>query len=117
MNNTKTRGQLRFVIYKRLKDKYFTGVCLDLDIVEQDEDPVKLKKSLEEAAQGYLETVAKNNLNDQLLNKQAPKKYKKILENLERYLHQLHQDSLPKNNFALEDSQFFTRNTCDLICA
>lgn len=62
MKNTKEQAQFRFVMYKKPQDKYFVGICLDLDIVEQDENPVRLRKSLEEAAQGYIEAVRKNNL-------------------------------------------------------
>ena len=46
MKNTKKQGQFTFLIYKKAKDKFYTGVCLDLDIVEENEDPVALRKSL-----------------------------------------------------------------------
>jgi hypothetical protein len=116
MKNTKEQAQFRFIMYKRPQNKNFVGICLDLDIVEEDEDPVRLRKSLEEAAQGYLEAVWKNDLNAELLNKQIPLKYRKIVEELENYLHQLHQRSLPKNNFPLQDGQFFTKSVNDLAC-
>ena len=114
MKNTKGQGQFRFVIYKRPGERIYTGVCLDLDIVEEDKDPVALRKSLEEAAEGYLEAVAKKNLDDELLNKPAPKEYWDILENLERYFHLLHQVSQPSQKFPLQDSQIFTKNINDL---
>ncbi|MCX6809764.1 MAG: hypothetical protein NTZ65_03410 [Candidatus Berkelbacteria bacterium] len=71
MENTKRQGQFRFVIYRRARDKNYTGVCLDLDIVEEGKDPVALRKSLEEAARGLLETVCRGNLSDKLLNQPA----------------------------------------------
>jgi len=115
MENTKEAGQFRFIIYKRPGDKYFTGVCLDLDIVEKGKDPVFLRKSLEEATQGYLEAVKKNDLPDYLLNRPSPKKYWKILKELEKYFHSLHQISLPRQRFPLEDSQVFTKDINDLV--
>jgi len=114
MENTKQQGQFRFVIYKRPRDKYYTGVCLDLDIVEENKDPIALRKSLEEAVQGYLEAVIKKDLNDKLLNKPAPKKYWNMLKELEKYFHALHQISHPKQRFPLQDSQIFTRDVNDL---
>lgn len=114
MNNTKESGQFSFLIYKKPRDKYFIGICLELDIVEQNEDPAKLRKSLEEAAQGYLAAVAMNNLDNKLLNKTISKKYQKIVEEMENSLHQLHQSTPAKKSLPLQDGQFFTRNVNDL---
>lgn len=113
MQNIKKQGQFRFVIYKRPGEKKYTGVCLDLDIIEEGNDSVALRKSLEEAAQGYLEAVHKDKLNDKLLNKPAPKIYWKILKDLEKYFHLLHQPSL-EQTLPLQDSQVFTKNANDL---
>lgn len=73
MKNTKKRGIIRFFVYK--KGKTYVGVCLELDIVEEGENVEKLKKSLIEAAQGYVETVIKEKMDDKLLNRPAPKNY------------------------------------------
>lgn len=116
MKNTKQQGQFRFVIYKKAGEKNYTGVCLDLDIVEQDKDPVALRKSLEEAAQGYLEAVCKNNLNEELLNKPALKKYWRILKDLENYFHLLHQISQPRQSLPVQDSQIFIKRIKNLAC-
>lgn len=116
MNNAKKQGQFRFVIYKRAGERKYTGVCLDLDIIEEDKDPVALRKSLEEAAQGYLEAVCKNNLDDKLLSKPAPRQYWQILKDLEEYFHLLHQVSRPKQQMPIQDSQVFTTNIQNLAC-
>lgn len=73
MNNTKKQGVIRFFIYKERK-KYI-GVCLDLDIVEEGKDIEKIKESLTEAVRGYIETVTKEKMDDNLLNRPAPKIY------------------------------------------
>ena len=109
MKNTKKQGFLRFIIYKRPKDKLYTGVCLDLDIVEQSENMERLKKSLVEAAFGYVEAVCEKDLSEQLLNHPAPKKYWKILVELEAYLHSIHQVESAKEQIPAIDSQVFVR--------
>jgi len=71
--NTKEKGTFEFFIYP---DKgRFVGVCLTLNIIEEDDNPQRLLKSLVEAAKGHLEVVRKDNLGDKLLNRYAPKKY------------------------------------------
>ncbi|MCX6806645.1 MAG: hypothetical protein NT135_00765 [Candidatus Berkelbacteria bacterium] len=109
MKNTKKSGVLRFLIYKRAQDKLFTGVCLDLDIVEQADNLEKLRKSLEEAAFGYVDAVRKKDLSEKLLNQPAPKKYWKILVEIEGYLHSIHQVEPIKEQIPAIDSQFFVR--------
>lgn len=117
MKNTKERGLFRFIVYKKVGDKNYTGVCLDLDIIEENKDPIILRKSLEEAAQGYLEVVCKNKLDDKLLSKSAPKQYWQILKDLENYFHLLHQTSGPKQALPIQDSQIFTKRIKNLACA
>lgn len=71
--NTKKSGLIEILVYKE-KD-VFVGVCLTFDILEEGKDPLMLIKSIKEAAQLHLETVIKNNMSDDLLNRYAPKKY------------------------------------------
>jgi predicted RNase H-like HicB family nuclease len=82
IKNTKKEGVIEFLVYK---DKTgYTGVCLTFDIVEEGSNPTELMKSLKEAAELHLETVIKNNLSDELLNRYAPEEYwKKYFELLE----------------------------------
>ena len=108
------QGLLRFIIYKRPKDKLFTGVCLDLDIVEEDKDPEKLRKSLEEAVRGYVEAVDKNDLPKKLINRPAPKKYWKILSDIEKYLRLISRVSVPKQQMPVSDSRIFTKDLEEL---
>ncbi len=71
--NNKKRGMIEFLFYKE-KDKY-VGVCLTFDIIEEGDDFIKLKQSVEEAARLHLEVVIKKNLSDDLLNRYAPEEY------------------------------------------
>ena len=71
--NTKKFGKLRFVVYKS-KDQYI-GVCLELDEVITEESIEKAANRIIEACKGYVETVIKENLSDDLLNQRAPLKY------------------------------------------
>jgi len=73
--NTINKGQITLLIFKRLKDKIFTGVCLDFGIVLEGKNVEDLKHQLMEASIGYLETVRKDKLSEELLNNQAEKKY------------------------------------------
>lgn len=82
VKNTKNEGILRFFIYRE-KDHYM-GVCLDLNIVEVGKDLDDLKKSIIEAAFGYIQVVNEHNLSDEHLNKPAPKAYwRKYYKHLE----------------------------------
>ena len=71
--NTKEKGVVEFVIYK--EGNSFVGVCLTFDILEEGDNPMELIKSLKEAAELHLETVRKNNMSDELLNRYAPEEY------------------------------------------
>ena len=77
--NTKEGGVVEFLTYK--EGKAYIGVCLTFDIVEEGADPVALARSLKEAAELHVETVIKNDLSDDLLNRYAPEEYwKKYFE-------------------------------------
>ena len=77
--NTKERGTIECLVYK--EGKTFVGVCLTFDIVEEGDNPTELMRSIKEAAELHLETVIRNNLTDDLLNRYAPEKYwKKYFE-------------------------------------
>jgi len=80
--NNKNKGYLRFLICKEGRE--FVAVCLDLDLIEYGKDPIKLQKSIEEAALSYLETIKKENLSDSYLNKSAPEKYWKKWEKIQK---------------------------------
>ena len=71
--NTKKEGIIEYIVYK--EGKSYIGVCLTFDIVEEGKNPTELAKSIKEAAKLHLETVIKNKLSDNLLNRYAPKEY------------------------------------------
>ncbi len=71
--NTKERGIIECLVYK--ESNIFVGVCLTFDIVEEGDNPTELMKSIREAAELHLETVIRNNLTDELLNRYAPEEY------------------------------------------
>lgn len=88
MRNTKKQGKLRFIFYKRTKDKKYTGACLELGLIDESPNLDYLKESLVEAARGYVENVIANDLDEKLLNQPASKEYwdvyKKILKELDK---------------------------------
>lgn len=71
--NTKKRGIIEFLFYK--EGNRYVGVCLTFDIIEEGDDLINLKQSLEEAASLHLKVVIKENLSDDLLNRYAPEEY------------------------------------------
>jgi len=76
--NTKSSGIARVIVFPCKKG--FLAVCLDFDIIEEGEVKEDLEKSIKEAVIGYIECVRKCNLNDELLNRHADKRYWKIYE-------------------------------------
>jgi len=67
---------LRFMIYES-KPRLYTAVCLELGLVREGDDPLKLRARISGLARKYLESVIKNNLDDRLLNQDLPAKYEK----------------------------------------
>ena len=72
-SNTKNRGNVTIFFFKE-KAKYIS-VCLELDIVKEGKSLEELNQSMMEAVTGYIVTIRKQNLLDELLNRPAPKKY------------------------------------------
>ena len=77
--NTKERGTIECLVYK--EGTAYVGVCLTFDIVEEGTNPIELMRNIKEAAELHLETVIRENLSDNLLNRYAPEEYwKKYFE-------------------------------------
>jgi hypothetical protein len=57
------------------EDDSFVGVCLTFDIVVEGNNYDEVRHQLIDAASVHIETVRKNNLSADLLNRPAPKEY------------------------------------------
>jgi len=67
------------------KDGFFTGVNLDLDIVEEGHATLEEAiLSITDATQSHLEAAGKLGFPKELINRPAPKKYWNILDNITR---------------------------------
>ncbi|MBI2601282.1 hypothetical protein HYW42_05010 [Candidatus Daviesbacteria bacterium] len=89
----------RCIAYQE-KDGSFTGVCLDLDIVE--EGYVSLEEailSVNDAVLSHLQAAAKLNFPKELVNRSAPKEYWNKLKEITK-------ENVSKKSF--EPFQFFT---------
>lgn len=53
----------------------YVGVCLTFDIIVEGENYDEVRQELMDAATLHIETVRKNNLSEELLNRHAPKEY------------------------------------------
>lgn len=98
----------RCIAYQE-KDDSFTGVCLDLDIVE--EGHVTLEEavlSIHDAIHSHLQAAAKLNFPKELIGRPAPKEYWNRLKELTRI-------EIPKESFPA--FQFFTTQPSYMIYA
>lgn len=100
MKNTKKTGKLRFIFYKRAKDKKYTGACLELGLISESPNLDYLKESLVDAAKGYVENIIAHNLDEKLLNQPAPQEYWEIYKIILKELNE------PKQNDAQESFVF-----------
>jgi hypothetical protein len=71
--NTKRSTNLRFMMYGTKSG--YTAVCLDLALIREGKDPLKLKNRIERVAYNYFINVVKHNLDDNLLNQTLPEEY------------------------------------------
>ena len=98
----------RCIAYQE-KDDSFTGVCLDLDIVEEGHSSLEEAiLSINEAIISHLQAAAKLNYPKELIDRSAPKEYWdkiKVLTNVE------------VSNKNLPAFQFFTTNPSHMIYA
>lgn len=81
MKNTKKMGILHFLIYKEPVSEEYTGVCLELGLLEVGKNPDYLKQSLIDAAKGFVHTIIKEDLPDDFLNVPPAKEYEKLYLN------------------------------------
>lgn len=69
---------MTLVVFRRKKDQWFTGVALELDIVEEMDDPLALLQSLTEAVWLHVHGVIVDRLSHDLLNRRAPASYRRV---------------------------------------
>ena len=91
--NTKDKGFFTYIMYK--EDEDYVAVCLNLNLVEYDSDPEKLKQSIEEASLSYLKTVKTKKLPDDYLNQIPEKRFLDKLKEIE-YTSELINKSIKK---------------------
>ena len=80
--NTLKKGSVRFIIFK--EDDTWYGVALELNIVEEGDNPVEVMASLFQAVQGYVETARKLKMRPIPLNQKPDKEYEELWNNLEK---------------------------------
>ncbi len=80
--NTLEKGSVRYIIFKEEGTWY--GVALELNIVEEGDNPVQVMASLFEAIEGYVETARKFKMRPMPLNQKPEKEYQDLWDKLER---------------------------------
>lgn len=83
----------------------FRAVCLDFDLIEDGQTRKEAEDNIKESVIGYIKTVCKCNLDDQLLNRPADKRYWKIYES---YLDMIKDDKKKPVSANLKKSSLFT---------
>jgi len=66
------------------RDKDFTGVCLELDLVVDGQSLSEVDEKLRDLSHGWVEHIIEKKLPEELLNKPAPIKYWKCLKGFEQ---------------------------------
>lgn len=117
MGNTKTRGILRFMIFKEPGEKEYTGVCYELSIVLTDSNPEKLKNELTSASRGYVDRVIKSGMPDKLLNQshKLPDRYKNLFKNFDKIYDVTRRPTLTEEIDKVIDARAFVERVPALV--
>ena len=78
--NTKESGSLTFFSYFDKEEESFVTVCLEMDIVKVSMDHDESAKEAIEAVRHIIELVGKGELDEEVLNRNAPKQYWDLYE-------------------------------------
>ena len=82
MKNTKQSGVMQFVVFCE-NDRFF-GVCLDFNIIVDGLSAKEVQDRVINISYDHLNTVRKNDLDDSLLNRHAPKEYWEMYEKFQK---------------------------------
>ncbi|MDO8429221.1 MAG: hypothetical protein Q7S88_01200 [Candidatus Daviesbacteria bacterium] len=105
---TDLQFSFRNIAYQE-KDGSFTGVCLDLDIVEEGRTTLQEAiLSINDAISSHFKAAKKMGLPNELINRPAPKEYWDKLKEITR-------EQAPKRSFS--PFQFFTTQSSGLVYA
>jgi hypothetical protein len=109
VTNTKKGGIVRFVYITNSNGCF--GICLDFNIIEEGKNEAEVYKNLETAVQLHIDTVKKNNLSDDLLNRLAPKEYWDIYDDFhtKNALRRKGKTSLKAEEYTSEGALSFAR--------
>lgn len=102
-SNTKDQGLVRILIYPEGK-KTYKAVCLDFDIIEEAGTKKEVISQINEAVIGYIENIQKNDLDDELLNRHADKKYWNMYEDYSRLVSAKNEERVKTTNKAKQSS-------------
>ncbi len=97
INNTLHRGTVTVFLFP--KGKKYIGVCLELDIVDEDTNIEELKTRIRERVDSYIDYVCDNKKDGALLNRPAPDEYWKKFFTYIRYLQELEKKASFRNHF------------------
>jgi len=83
MKNTKQKSTFQFLLVpSKTKKNWYSAFCFELGLIREGRDPLELKRQISKLAFNYYRSVIDNNLSDDLLNQELPKKYNTLLEKI-----------------------------------
>lgn len=84
--NSKQKGILHFLIFKKPDVREYTGICYELAIVFEGKNPELLHKQLTEASREYVRVVIEKSMSDKLLNQanKLPEHYVALFKDFEQ---------------------------------
>src|SRR3989344_2204624 len=88
MNNEKSKGVLSYFLFYDSREKEYVGICVELGMLRFGSDLNKLKEDLQNASKGYVETIIKNDLSENLLNQELPEEYKELYSKFIEFLNE-----------------------------
>ena len=80
--NKLNKGSVRCIVFK--ENNIWHGVALELNIVEEGQDPVAVQASLYQAIKGYLKAAQKSKTSIAVLNQEPDKEYESLWNALEK---------------------------------
>jgi len=80
MRNTKKQGKFTLFVYPE-EPNHWIGICDEFDLLQEGKTLFEAMERIKGASIGYLRTVIKFNMDDDLLNKRAPKEHWKKFRN------------------------------------
>lgn len=111
MSNKKEAGVLNFLTYRNRETGTYCGLCVELGLYGEADNLETLRTDLAEAARGYVHTVMRDNLADELLEVEPTPEVVAIYQEAIKSFRPLDLDSSDQQGAYSPDVTVFTKTT------